>query len=178
MSTTICLPPFFSRPSEAHACLFPAIMSKGSSSSHARWQRTARWKQGWKDALEEWDESSATTLPGQNPEQASHERVTNALHRMQDHVQQTMVLPSKPHQVRKGMLPMRPWRLACDPKRQDAAEAKTIYNDAIKNNLEKKRSTREIRKDGDHGRGILDDHGSRLLSITSRTPEGDTADPQ
>ena len=36
--------PFFSRPSEAHACLSPAIMSNSSSTSHAQWQGAGRWE--------------------------------------------------------------------------------------------------------------------------------------
>ena len=93
-------------------------MSKSSFSSHVPWQGST-WL------------SKAGVVPGrvgttpqrqppplQNPEQFSDDRVTNALHTTQDHLQQTTVIsqrrllktrckqfPSKT----KAMLPTRPW---------------------------------------------------------------------
>ena len=51
-----------------------------------------RWKQGWSSAWKGWDDSSATASLAQNPEQVSDERVTNALHMLQDLLQQTTVI--------------------------------------------------------------------------------------
>ena len=62
-------------------------MNKGSSSSHARRQGAARWKQGWNDAWTGWDDSSATTSA--IAESIPDERLTNAKHVMQDQLQQT-----------------------------------------------------------------------------------------
>ena len=63
----MCLPPFFS----IHLTS-PATMSNSSSSSHARWQVAARWKQGWKKAWRGWDDS--TTAEPAAPELIPVER--------------------------------------------------------------------------------------------------------
>ena len=84
------LPAAFLETSKAYICLSPAAMINSSSSSHARLQGAARWKQGWNDAWKGWDDSSATTSP--ISESIPDERVTNALHLMQDHLQQTTVI--------------------------------------------------------------------------------------
>ena len=84
------LPAAFLETSKAYICLSPAAMINSSSSSHARWQGAARWKQGWNDAWKGWDDSSTTTSP--ISESIPDERVTNALHLMQDHLQQTTVI--------------------------------------------------------------------------------------
>ena len=49
--------------SESHASLSLTALSKGSSSSHARWQGAARWKQGWNDAWKGWNDSAAAAPP-------------------------------------------------------------------------------------------------------------------
>ena len=85
--TTICLPPFFSRPSEAHACLYPAIMSNSSSSSHAQWQGACRWKHDWNGAWNGWDVSTDTAAPS-----ASEADLRRSASRCRDHVQQAMVI--------------------------------------------------------------------------------------
>ena len=90
------LPAAFLETSEAYICLSPAAMSNSSSSSHARWQGAARWKQGWNEAWMGRDDSSTTTLP--ISESIPDERVTNALHLMQDHLQQTMVISQRQSQ--------------------------------------------------------------------------------
>ena len=77
-----CMPAVFQEPP----------MSKSGSTSHGPWQGSARWKQGWSGARKGWDDSSATVAPAQNPEQISDERVTMALHTMQDRQQQTTVI--------------------------------------------------------------------------------------
>ena len=59
-------------------------MNKSSSLSHVQWQGSARWKQGWSGAWKGWDDS-----------QISDERVTMALHTMQDHLQQTTVIAQR-----------------------------------------------------------------------------------
>ena len=94
-------------------------MSNSHSSSHARWQGATRWKQGYNAAWKEWDDS--TTTESAAPELISDERVMNALHKMQDNLQQTMVISqswsqktynrSKAHQGRMEMPLMRPRRL-------------------------------------------------------------------
>ena len=45
----------------------------------------------WRD----WDDSSTTASTAQNPDQAPDERATNALHTMQDHLQQTTVISQR-----------------------------------------------------------------------------------
>ena len=47
---------------------------------------------GWSSAGKGWDDSSAAASPVQNPEHVSDERVTTALHMIQDHLQQTTVI--------------------------------------------------------------------------------------
>ena len=84
------LPAAFLEISKAYICLSPAAMINSSSSSHARLQGAARWKQGWNDAWKGWDDSSTTTSP--ISESIPEGRVTNALHLMQDHLQQTTVI--------------------------------------------------------------------------------------
>ena len=65
-------------------------MSNSISCSHAQWQGTTRWKQGWSSAWKGWDDSSATAPP--TSEQVSDELVATALHMMQDHLQQSTVI--------------------------------------------------------------------------------------
>ena len=138
--------------SESHASLSLSLAttSKGSLSSHARWQGAARWKRGWNGAWKGWDDISATTSP--IPESILDERLTSALHMMQDHLQQTIVISQRRLQktlsersasktngnaaceameavaeARERQEARRPY----EQKRQDAAEA-------IKDTLEKK----------------------------------------
>ena len=107
---------FFLVTSESHASLSLATTSKSSLSSHARWQGTSRWKHGWSSVWKGWDDSSATASPRQNPLQVSVERVTDALHMMQDHFQQTTVISQRrsqktvSEQAASTMLPARPRR--------------------------------------------------------------------
>ena len=54
---------------------------------------------------------------------------------------------------------------------ENAWEAKTIYSEAIKDTLEKKRSARETR-DRDHEGGIRGVHGGRLLQNAPRPTRG------
>ena len=69
----------------------PFSTSSSSSSSHARWQGATRWKRGWYCAWKGRDDSSATTPP--TSEQVFDWLVMTALHVMQDHLQQTTVIP-------------------------------------------------------------------------------------
>ena len=96
--------------------LSSAAMSKGSSSSHARRQGAARWKQGWNDAWTGWDDSSATTSA--IAESIPDERLTNAKTRDARSITVDWSslrgvgrkrTPSKPHQGRRALPPMRPW---------------------------------------------------------------------
>ena len=137
----------------AYACLSPATMSNSGSSSHAQWQGTTRWKQGWNDAWKGWDDSAIAAPCTSEP--IPDKRVTNALHMMQDHLQQTMVIsqrrsPSKPHQRQKSNAAHEAMeaatqarerqeeaRLAYVQKCPDATEAETIFSEAIKNSLAK-----------------------------------------
>ena len=83
--------------------------------------------------------------------------------------------PNKLHQGQKGTLPTQvEARVACEKKCQEAAEAETTSNDAIKNTLEKHRSARETRQDRDHEGGGLGDHRSGLLQDGHRTPRRST----
>ena len=87
-------------PSEArgtYPCSFFLLlpMSKSSSSSHVPWQDSTRLEQGWSGSWKGWNDSSATVSPVQNPEQIFDERVTTALHTMQDHLQQTTVIAQR-----------------------------------------------------------------------------------
>ena len=133
-------------------------MSTSSSSSHAQWQGSARWKQGWSGARKGWDDSSATTSPVQNPEQISDERVTTAMHTMQDHLQQTTSLSQRhsqrtlseqfssrtngdaAHEATEAVAQARErqaeTRRLHEQTCQDPAEAETIFNGAIKDTLE------------------------------------------
>ena len=65
--------------------LFSATVRQGST----------LWKQGRSGAWNGWDDSSATVSPVQNPEQISDERVTTALHTMQEYLQQTIVIAKR-----------------------------------------------------------------------------------
>ena len=58
-ATSIRLPTFLET-SESPASLSPATMSNSSSCSHAQWQGTARWKDGWNEAWKGRDESTMT----------------------------------------------------------------------------------------------------------------------
>ena len=62
--------------------------------------------------------------------------------------------------------------LAHDPKCQDAAEAETILNDAIKGTLWKTEALEKHVKTADDAGGILGDHGGRFLQNTSRPSKG------
>ena len=93
-ATTKCLPPFSLETSEPPSSLSLATMSNSNSSSHARWQGTTRWKQGgWNEACKGWDD--CTTTESATPELIPDERVKNALHKMQDYLQQTMVISQR-----------------------------------------------------------------------------------
>ena len=87
---------FILETSDSPASLPLATMSKGSCSSHARWQGAARWKQGWNDAWKGWDDSS--TAPSPTSESIPDGRFTNALRMMQDHSQQTVVISQRQSQ--------------------------------------------------------------------------------
>ena len=68
---------------------FWPLMSKSSSSSHAKWQGSTRWKQGRSGSWKGRDDSPATTSPVS--EQVPDEHVTTALHTMQDHPETTVI---------------------------------------------------------------------------------------
>ena len=81
-------------------------------SRDTRWQGATRWKQGWNAAWKEWDDS--TLAEAATPEPIPDERIVNTLHKMPDHMQQTMVVSQKraqktyteqAHQGQNGMLP-------------------------------------------------------------------------
>ena len=154
----------FLETSESPASVSPAMMINSSSSSHAQWQGTTRWKQGWSNAWKGWDDSSATASPTHNPEHVSDERFTTALHMMLDHLQQTTVISQRRSQKTlteqtasrtKGNAAYEAMeaatqarecqekaRLVYEQEGQDTAERKTIFNDAIKNTLEKTKHLR------------------------------------
>ena len=132
----------FSKPPKHTSAFSLAPMSNSSSSSHARWQGAVRWKQGWSSAWKGWDDSSATASPAQNPEQGSDERVTNALQTTVISPQALTLNAFRASCIKDAMEAATQAReqqeeagLAHDQKCQDAAEAETILNDAIKNTL-------------------------------------------
>ena len=108
--------------------------------------------------LEGWDDSSATAPA--TSEQMSDEPVTNALHMMQDHLQQTTVISQRrsqktltqksasktkdnaAYEATEAATHVLEWqaetRRLFEQKCQDAAEPDTICSEAIKNTLEKK----------------------------------------
>ena len=130
-----------------------ATMTNRSSSSHARWQGAARWKQGWNEAWEGWSDS--TTPEPAAPEPIPDERVTTALQRMQGHLQRTKVISQRrsqkthteqavsttrgnaayDHEAMDPATQAREWQE--EQKSEEAAEAETVFNDVIKGTLEK-----------------------------------------
>ena len=84
---------FFLETPEPPASLSLATMSNSNSSSHAQWQGTTRWKQGWNKAWKGWEDS--TTTESAASELIPDERVMNALHKMQDYLQQAMVISQR-----------------------------------------------------------------------------------
>ena len=67
--------------------------SNNSSSHNTRWQGATRWKQGWNAAWKEWDGSTAAEAAA--PEPIPDQRIMNTLHKMPDHMQQTMVVTQR-----------------------------------------------------------------------------------
>ena len=63
--------------------------SLSSGSSLSRWS----WECDWNDAWQGWDESAITEPAASEP--VPDERITNALKRLQDHLQQTMVISQR-----------------------------------------------------------------------------------
>ena len=57
-----------------------------------------------------------------------------------------------------------------EQKCQDAAEAETIFNGAVKDTLEKTETLEKTREDGDHEGGVSGDHGGRLLQYAPPPP--------
>ena len=100
--------------------------------------------------------------------------------------------PSKAHQGRKEMQLMRAWKLllkhvnaktkrcffTSKKKKQETAEAETIFNGTIKDTLSKNRRARETRQDREHEGGGLGDHGGGLLQGAHRTPRRSTEAPE
>ena len=142
--------------------LFLSTTSKGSSSSHARWQGAARWKRGWNDPWKGWDDISATTSP--ISESKLDERLTSGLHMMQDHLPQTIVISQRRLQktLSERSASKTKGNAACETteavaearerqetrrqnerKCQDAGDAETIYSGAIQDTPEQKRSAWE-----------------------------------
>ena len=128
-----------------------ATMSSSSSSSHAQWQGATRWKQGWSEAWKRWD-VSMDTAPSAS-EQISDERVTNALHIMRDHLQQTTVISQRcaqkmlcdaAHEEMEAATEAREQqeeaRRVYEQKCQEATEAEPMFNGAIKDTLEKNKA--------------------------------------
>ena len=74
-------------------CIPVPSTSNNSSSRNTRWQGATRWKQGWNAAWKEWDGSTAAEAA--TPEPIPDERIMNTLHKMPDHMQQTMVVSQK-----------------------------------------------------------------------------------
>ena len=111
------------------------------------------------------------------------ERVMNALHKMQDYLQQTKVISqrrhkSKTHQGRMEMPLMRRFE-ATTQARDRQQEARGFFGIRAKNVKRpqkprrsscKKRNARETRQDRDHEGGGLGDHGGRLLQDAPRSP--------
>ena len=166
-------------------CIPVPSTSNHTSSRNTRWQGATRWKQGWNAAWKEWDDS--TLAEAATPEPIPDERIVNTLHKMPDHMQQTMVVSQKraqktyteqAHQGQNGMLPAQvEARVACEKKCQEAAEAEAIFNGTIKKHSCKTRSARETRQDRDREGGGLGDHGG-LLQDAHRTATRSTEAPE
>ena len=142
----------------------------------------------WRD----WDDSS-TTATAQNPDQAPDERATNALHTMQDHLQQTIVISqrlaqkmlSDLHQRQWAMLPARTWspprtHALCkqrqnEQKCQEPVEAETIVIDTTRNTVEKTDALKKHRKTVTMR---AESRGGKLLRDAPRPPGRTTETPE
>ena len=111
LSTAYVVPTAFFA-SRSLNCIPVPSTSNNSSSRDTRWQGATRWEQGWNAAWKEWDDSTAVEAAA--PEPIPDERIVNTLHKMPDHMQQTMVVSQKraqktyteqAHQGQNGMLP-------------------------------------------------------------------------
>ena len=166
---TKCLPPFFLDISEPSASLFLATMNNSNSSRSGR--------------LYEYRISRTRSDPD--------ERVMNALHKMQDYLQQIMVISWRRSQKTntEQAASRTNGNAACEATeataqargRQEEARGffgerknvKSRRRDDLQRHHQrhscKIRSAREIRQDRDHEGGVLGDHGGGLLQDVHRS---------
>ena len=129
-------------------CHLEAPMSSGSSSS---------WWVGWSGTYQGWSDDSPSEPVAHEP--ASDERVTNALHRVQDLLQQTRVLSHRrskkthtelaaersrgnaAYAAMEAPTRAREWQEEAtrlkDQKCQEAADVEAVYNETVQRTLEK-----------------------------------------
>ena len=126
--------------------------SNHTSSRNTRWQGATRWKQGWNAAWKEWDDS--TLAEAATPEPIPDQRITNTLHKMPDHMQQTMVVSQKQaqktyteqaHQGQNGMLPAQvEARVACEKmprSRRSRGDLQRHHKKTLLQNTKRSRNT-------------------------------------
>ena len=151
-------------------------MSSSSSSS---------WWEGWSGTCHGWDDTSPPEPALDEP--TPDELVLNAVHRLQDRLQQTLVLTQRTHKtvaeretlVSKGnaayaameaVIMAREWQAEVkrvhDQKFVEAAEAEETYYDAIRRTLEKNEALEKQVKTVTHESGLFGDHRSGLLPGT------------
>ena len=171
-------------PQAALHCFPIAPVTRGSSSS---------WWEVWSGTCHGSQDSSIPKPALHEP--ASDELVMNAVHRMQDRLQQTLVLVAEEitqnffsnerHRSPKATLHMQPCRQSlwrADGRRRPSVlttgnsrrsrEAEEAHHDAIKRTLEKDRRAREARQDRDNEGGLLSGHRSGFLPNTRRARGG------
>ena len=132
-----------------------------------------------------WQDTSSPEPALDEP--ASDELVMNAVHRLQDRLQQTLYLTQRRSQKQslnvrrrfpKATLHMQPWRPSSwnawqdeakrvhDQKIVEAAEAEETYYDAIRRTLEKNEALEKQVKTVTHESGLFGGHRSFLLPGT------------